>query len=84
MIFVNYFDVWGNEIDGFEVNDVSLHRISEVIPETELDVIQLLVDNDIVHSDVNLNDVDIQLSEYNAEITERKTGRPFGRIDFVE
>jgi hypothetical protein len=79
MIFVHYFAVLGND-----VNDVRKRRISGVIPETELDVLQLLIDNDVVHSNVKLDDVVIELSECSAEITERKTGRPFGRINFQE
>ena len=82
LIFVNYFDVWGNEDEGWDVNDVSRHKIDGLIPETDTDVLQLLVDNDVVHGHVNLDQVIIEMDEFGAEITERKTGRPFGRVEW--
>lgn len=82
LIFVNYFDVWGDEFDGYDVNDVSQHKIEGIIPETDVDVLQLLVDNNIVYGNVNLDQVIIEMDEFGAEITERKTGRPFGRVEW--
>ena len=88
LIFVNYWDVWGNEADGWDVNDVSRHTMKGSKPETAADVLSLLIANDIVHSDVTLGDVEIEIDSCGAEITE--TGRrldlelskPFGRIEW--
>lgn len=82
LIFVNYFDVWGKEFDGYDVNDVSRHKIDGLIPETDTDVLQLLVDNNVIYENVNLDQVVIEMDEFGAEITERKTGRPFGRVEW--
>lgn len=82
LIFINYYDVLGNEFDGYDVNDVSQHRINGLIPDTSQDVLNLLIDNDIVHRNVTLADVEIEIDEFGAEITESKTGRPFGRIEW--
>lgn len=81
LIFVNYFDVWGNE-DSYDVNDVFKHKIEGLVPETEIDVLQLLVDNDIVYGNVNLGQVVIEIDEHGAEITERQSGRPIGRVQW--
>lgn len=80
--FVNYYDVLGNEFDGYDVNDVSRHNIKGSIPDTSEDVLNLLIDNNIVYKDVTLADVEIEIDEFGAEITESKNGRPFGRIEW--
>ena len=82
LIFVNYWDVWGNENDGWDVNDVSRHKIEGCEPDTEADVLNLLIANDLVHSDVSANDLEIQIDSYGAEIIERANGKPFGRIEW--
>ena len=82
MIFVNYFDVWGNEAEGWYVNDVSRHRIEGSEPDTAADVLSLLKANGLVHDWVTLTDVQIELDSYGAEITEKANGKPFGRIEW--
>lgn len=84
LTFTNYYDVLGNEFDGYDVNDVSRHNIEGSIPDTSEDVLSLLIDNDIVHRNVTLADVEIEIDEFGAEITESKTGRPFGRIEWSD
>jgi len=82
LTFINYWDVWGNEHDGWEVNDVSRHLLTGNPPENSEETLTLLIENDIVHSDTSLDDIEIELSEYSVEITERKNQRPFGRIEW--
>ena len=83
LIFVNYWDVWGSESEGWEVNDVARHTLkNSEAPDTEKDVLSILIDNDIVHSDTSLDDLDLEFSSFSVEITERKTNRPFGRIEW--
>lgn len=82
MIFVNYFDVWGNENDGWDVNDVSRHKIEGSEPDTAADVLSILQANDLVHADVSLADVEIELDSYGAEIIQKANGKPFGRIEW--
>lgn len=83
IIFINYWDVWGNETDGWDVNDVSRHTLKDTdTPNTETDVLAVLIDNDIVHADTTLGDLDIEFSECSVEITESKTQRPFGRLEW--
>lgn len=83
IIFINYWDVWGNETDGWDVNDVSRHTLKDTdTPKTDADVLAVLIDNDIVHSDTTLGDLDIEFSECSVEITESKTHRPFGRLEW--
>lgn len=82
LTFTNYYDVLGNEFDGYDVNDVSQHKIKGSVPDTGQDVLDLLIDNDIVYRNVTLADVEIEIDEFGAEITEAKNGRPFGRIEW--
>lgn len=83
IIFINYWDVWGNENDGWDVNDVSRHTLkNSEPPKTETDVLAVLIDNDIVYADITLEDLTLEFSECSVEITEFKTGRPFGRLEW--
>lgn len=82
LIFVNYWDVWGNEDDGWDVNDVMRHTIKGSKPETDADVLSLLIANDLVHSDVTLGDLQIEIDGCGAEITETGNNKPFGRIEW--
>lgn len=82
MQFINYWDVWGNENDGWDVNDVSRHNIYGDTPDTPEQILELLKFNDIVHANVSLADIEIEFHEFSVELTERANGRPFGRIEF--
>jgi hypothetical protein len=80
--FVNYWDVWGNERDGWDVNDVSRHSLTGKVPESPQAVLRLLKENGIIHKTARVrsfSDIDFQCSAI--ELTERN-GRPFGRIEW--
>jgi len=81
--FVHYFDVWGNQEDGYDVNDVRGYQLeTDALPSTQQDVLQILIDNDQVHDNVTLQDVSIEIDEFGAEITEVSNNKPFGRLQF--
>lgn len=80
--FINYFDVWGNAREGFEVNDVSRHTLTGKIPESPQAVLRLLKQNGIIQKTTRIrsfSEIDFQCSAI--ELTERN-GRPFGRIEW--
>jgi len=82
LIFVNYWDVWGNAREGFEVNNVSRHTLTGKIPESPQAVLRLLKENEIIHKTARIrsfSEIDFQCS--GIELTER-SGRPFGRIEW--
>jgi hypothetical protein len=84
LIFVNYFDVWGNAREGFEVNDVSRHTLTGNIPDSPKAVLKLLKENEIIHKTTRIRSfsrIDFQCS--GIELTAR-CGRPFGRIEWDE
>lgn len=81
--FVHYFDVWGNEDDGYDVNDVRGYQLeTDAIPSNPDQVLRILIDNDQVYADVTLQDVSIEIDEFGAEITEVSNNKPFGRLQF--
>jgi hypothetical protein len=80
--FINYWDVWGNARDGWDVNDVSRHSLTGKIPESPQAVLRLLKQNGIIHKTTRVrsfSQIDFQCS--GIELTKRN-GRPFGRIEW--
>lgn len=84
MEFIDYIDVWGNQVDGFDVNMVARRNVQGNVPDTPIDVLKLLVDNDLIFENVNFDHIVIEMDEYGAELTERKTGYPIGRLVWNE
>lgn len=81
MQFIHYFDVWGNDVDGFDVNDVSRHKMEGNVPDTEEQVFELLVENGWM-IDGNSDNIRLEFDESGIEISRAKTGYPLGRIEF--
>ena len=73
---INYFDVWGNEEDGWEVNDSCVEfdvRITDNM--TDQDIISFLYEKEFF----NTKDIDKFLIENDGdfiEIFEEETGKP--------
>ena len=58
---INYFDVWGNEEDGYEVNDACVEAEDLVITDeaTDEDIVDYLFQNGyLTTNDFNLFEVD--------------------------
>lgn len=80
--FINYWDVWGNAREGFQVNDVSRHSLTGKIPESPQAVLRLLKENGIIQKTTRVRSFsDIAFHDFAIELTERN-GRPFGRIEW--
>lgn len=81
--FINYYDVWGNKKDGFEVNDVSMHTL--VGKKSDLDtpysILRLLKKNEIIKKTAKTTSMSLEFWDENeVEITCKKTGMPVGRL----
>lgn len=58
---INYFDVWGNAEDGYEVNNQCIEAEDVIITEdaTDQDIIDYLFNNEyIIDDDVNLYEIE--------------------------
>jgi hypothetical protein len=75
-------DVWGNEEDGFEVNDISKTQTFIEIPDASTDdeIMAILEKNEIIRPvGVSVNDIwypDIFIDD-------AKTGKPIIRLDAI-
>jgi hypothetical protein len=83
---INYFDVWGNEKDGFEVNNLCVEEKDLMIEEnsTDKEIFQFLKLIGFIKKTVRLNQLNIDKNFCDSilcEIEERKTGRPICRIE---
>jgi hypothetical protein len=75
-------DVWGNEDDGFEVNDRS-RAGTVVIPTdaTDEDIVRLLRANAFLDPRVKASDIDIDGDDYSMTVDDAKTGQPIFQLE---
>ena len=82
---VNYFDVWGNARDGWEVNNLCEHAIITANIETRADVLKALKACDFLRPHVRLNMIDFPIGIGDVtEVDARKDGRPLCRLEWIE
>ena len=88
MILVDYFDVWGNEEGGFEVNNLARYDEKPVEvndPDDEKNVLISLVQYGYLKPEaVKLLEVDYSCSDFCLEINVRETGEPVCRLEYME
>lgn len=88
MILIDYFDVWGNEEDGFEVNNLARYDERPVginDPEDEVDILISLVSYGYLKPEaVKLLEVDFSMNDFCLEINIRETGEPVCRLEYTE
>lgn len=79
------YDVWGNEEDGFEVNDLFyIERGLEFEEVTKESVLAMLKEVDYLKDHVTLDMLDIELEEFHIYVNESHTSRPlceFRKVD---
>jgi hypothetical protein len=83
---VNYFDVWGNKKDGWEINNLCTEGTIELPEEfTEKDIVQALKEKGFFkkHVRVNMCDIEMHLYPY-IEINQAKDFKPVCRIEIHE
>lgn len=79
---VDYFDVWGNQEDGWEVNDVIVHRDIEV--ETSESIFEKLIDMRLIPQDSEWEDYQIMDWVYGFELIDKQNDLPICAVYFVE
>ena len=82
---VDYFDVWGNPIDGWEVNDLTTVEEDIVIAEdsTDEEIIDFLIQIEYLKPEakelVHLESYDNEM----IEIIQTKDDYPIGRLEMI-
>ena len=88
MILVDYFDVWGNPEDGFEVNNLVRYDEKPVEindPEDEVDILISLVSYGYLKPEaLKLLEVDFSMIDFCLEINIMETGEPVCRLEYTE
>lgn len=84
---INYFDVWGNEKDGFEVNNLCVEKESIDIKDdaSDKEILQVLVDEGFL---VTSDRRKVCLVDYGMgdmiEICAKKSMYPLGRLELIQ
>lgn len=81
---VDYFDVWGNEEDGYEVNNVAkvVHNIVIHDNTSEVELIRYLILIRFLEKGVTTDDITVEWPGFDMiELSETKTGMPIGRLE---
>ena len=82
---IDYFDVWGNEEDGWEVNDLTTVEEDIVIAEdsTDEEIIDFLIQIEYLKPEAREN---VHLESYDnemIEIIQTKDDYPIGRLEMI-
>lgn len=82
---VNYFDVWGNENDGWEVNNLCTEGKYEVKSFTDEALLELLIkDANFLLPHITLEDVIFDQSSFEMiEFSRVDNGKPLGRLEKI-
>ena len=74
-------DAWGNKKDGYEWNNWFTVGEIDSIPDTNKDIIQLMIDEGFLKPGVNKL-VEIDDDQYNLVILDKKTKQPLFAIEY--
>ena len=84
--FTNYFDVWGNKKDGYEVNDACIEW--DDVWTSELDnrtLLNILKNTGFLEKNVRINQINFDwVGPECCEILTRYNEFPLGRIDVID
>lgn len=83
---INYFDVWGNDDDGFEVNNQCRENIFIEIDEntTKENIIEQLIENGFLKNKANINNVDVDwFDDHFIELFESGRRYPLCALELV-
>jgi len=82
----HYFDVWGNEKDGYEVNDARI--VWDDVWTCDLEdrtLLNILKNTGFLAKNVRINQLDFEwLGPEYCEISVRRNGYPLARIDIID
>lgn len=81
---VNYFDVWGNKKDGYEVNNQCREGIVELSDNaTNKDIIHTLIDFGFFNETASTKNVEIQDFGDMIELFDKKSQKPLCHLMIV-
>jgi hypothetical protein len=82
---INYFDVWGNEGDGFEVNNLCKEGEIELTESPDdQEILTALIDFGFIREDVTLEQIDIAAYDLDfIEFFQASNQYPIGRLEVV-
>lgn len=82
---VNYFDVWGNQKEGYEVNNLCTEwDDGHAVDLEDRTLLNLLKSSGFLKNTVRINQVDFADYYPFIEIYQRRDGRPLGRLEVLE
>jgi hypothetical protein len=84
---VDYFDVWGNEEDGYEVNNLSRLDIYIYITDeaTKEDIIKELIVCDYLKPNASLENIEVEWNdEFFIELFQKDNMYPICRLELVD
>jgi hypothetical protein len=81
---INYFDIWGNPEEGYEVNNLCSEGEFHLPKDfTEEQLLQGLKDHGFLREFVKMEDIDfMDLIGYGVEFFTSDDGCPLGRVEF--
>lgn len=82
---VNYFDVWGNEEDGWEVNNLCTEGTYESEGNTDEAYLHMLIhEANFLLDTVTLDDIEFSQDSFEMiEFSRKDNGKPLGRLELV-
>lgn len=80
---IDYYDVLGNEKDGYEVNNLStcVTGIEIADDATDTDIINYLKSINFLSEKATTETVEVDGDDLFIELTEKETGYPLGRLE---
>lgn len=80
---IDYYDVLGNEEDGYEVNNLStcVTGIEIADDTTDADIINYLKSINFLSENATTETVELDGDDFYIELTEKETGYPLGRLE---
>ena len=83
---INYFDVWGNKKDGWDVNNACVEW--DDVWTSDLDnktLLKILKNTDFLRKNVRINQIDFDwIGPECCEISVRRNLYPLGRIEIID
>lgn len=80
---IDYYDVLGNEEDGYEVNNLNtvVTGIEITNDATDTDIINYLKSINFLSEKATTETVELDGDDFYIELTEKETGYPLGRLE---
>lgn len=80
---IDYYDVWSNEENGYEVNNLCTCATGIEIADdtTDADIINYLKSINFLSENATTETVELDGDDFYIELTEKETGYPLGRLE---